>query len=357
MLLHGKQFPQRPYPTGDAGFHCWRTPDCAVDPAHVPVSKMQGARGFQVGKFFRVSIRQSGQTADGHSQLAILRLDQRRAYVPGIRTAIPYLDYRFYHRSGRVPTCRVMLPVVAKQFYDLSEVCLTSENIFDPTAVEHESIGAQLEAVFFCQPTTQRIQELVSSLTVALAHSENRNQFGVRVEANENPCVSEFIGFPGLDVALFLAYESPCFISFNALAAKIPHLLIHNLFAALTRENQKPHDRIAVKLRNALRTTNRSTFKQKLNRKQRLIFRHRHGTKQTGVTFGVCPLALRAAESSQAVSVRSKLLALAITSRAIHVDKLQQALAVCQAILRSLQEITAGISVFRPMLAHTGGVI
>src|SRR5438552_13077876 len=56
--------------------------------------------------------------------------------VPWVGPAIPYLDYRFYHRRRRIASGSIMLPVIAVELYDLREVGLPREYVLNPALVE-----------------------------------------------------------------------------------------------------------------------------------------------------------------------------------------------------------------------------
>ena len=67
------------------------------------------------------SVGQPREAADCHANREILVLDIAGADVARVGASIAYLDYRLYHRSGRVASSGVVLPVIAVYLYDLRE--------------------------------------------------------------------------------------------------------------------------------------------------------------------------------------------------------------------------------------------
>jgi len=113
-------------------------------------------------------------------------------------------------------------------------------------------------------------------------------------------------------VAVFLPDEAPDFVGLNPLASQIAHTGAHERYAALASKHEQPENRVAVQLRDALNCADAGALDKKLNRQQRLIFRHRHGSEQPLVLFRVRLAALHAAEALKAIAVLAALLAFTI---------------------------------------------
>jgi hypothetical protein len=311
-------------------FHRRRHAKGLVYPAEVVICEVKRNRRFQVRQLLAVAECQSRKSFDRLPKRQVLPLHKRRADVAHVRATVAYFYYRLNHRSRRVVSSGIVLAVVAKQLYHLSEVRLSRENILNSFAIKVESIGRKLETVRFRDSITESGQELVSSFAATFAYRVGRNQFCIGVNRDENPSVSEFLRIFRFHVALVLASVGPKLVPLNPFATKIPHLRIHQSYAAFPSENQEPENRIAVELGDSLSAANASAFDQELNRQQCFIFGHGHCAEQSGVFFGVGLATLSTAEALESVAMLPKLAASDIALRAIHGLNIQQALAVCQ---------------------------
>jgi hypothetical protein len=100
----------------------------------------------------------------------------------------------------------------------------------------------------FRHAATQIGQELVCGLAVALADCVSRNQFGVSIQRHKHPGIANLVRVVNFNVALFLADEAPDFVALNPLAVQVPHLRVHERYAAFASEYQQAQNRIAVQL-------------------------------------------------------------------------------------------------------------
>jgi hypothetical protein len=79
-----------------------------------------------------------------------------------------------------------MLPVVAIYLYDLREVCLSCEHIFDSATIEHKAVSRKLETMLFCNALPQVGEECIRGSVVTLADRVRRNQLCVSVDRNNS---------------------------------------------------------------------------------------------------------------------------------------------------------------------------
>ncbi len=68
----------------------------------------------------------------------------------------------------------------------------------------------------------------------------------------------------------------PYLINLHVLHFYVADASAHDLFALLASNYQKLQDRIAVQFGDAFRAANTGTFKQKFQRKDGFVHRHRH---------------------------------------------------------------------------------
>ncbi|MFZ0802214.1 MAG: hypothetical protein WAN70_08610 [Terriglobales bacterium] len=249
-----------------------------------------------------------------------------------------------------------MLAVIAVYFYHLREVCLSCEYVLNALPVEVESISGDLETVLLCHAITKASQELIRGFAVTLPHSVGRNQFRIRVQCDEDPSISGFWRIVYRYPALFLLAECPNFVALNPLALEVLHLRFHESYAALSSENQETENRIAVQSSDALGAANTGAFDEELNRQQRFIFRHCHGTKQADVIFRVGLAAQWAPITLETISVFPETPAFDLALLAIHVTTLQQAPAVvnkkCSAMQLILNAVKRQLILFNTLITH-----
>jgi len=269
----------------------------------IVVGKMQSASSFQIIEFLRKGIRQSRKTPDCHSEGEVASLDETSRDVARVGPSIAYLDYRLYHRRRRVPSSRVVLPIIAVQLYHLREVGLTSEHVLDAFPVEMESVSRDLETVFWRDSVSQTGKKLVRGFAVSFAHGVCRDQLRFGINCNENPSVSDFRRILCFYVTLFLLHEAPQFITLNPLAFEILHCAFEQSYAAFSRKHKQSHDRIAVQASNSLCAANARAFNQQLNRQKCLTFGNCHRTKQPRMFFRVGLTTLRATKPSKSIAV------------------------------------------------------
>lgn len=301
-----------------------------MNTAPIVVSEMQGTGSLQIIQFLAVAKSQTRKTLERLPNRQVLPFDVAGRNVPRVRSAISDFYYRLTQGSGRVAASDIVLAVIAKYLYDLREIRLSREDVFDTLAVEVEAVCGQLEAVFFRNAIPQHRKKLVRCLSRPLPNGVCGNQFRVRIHGDENPSIPKLWGILRLYVTLLFSTETPDLISLDSSAAKSAQLFIHQLRAALTSENEEPEDGIAVHLRNALCAANARAFQQKLNCQQRFVFLNCHAAKQTRAAFSVGFGALTATKTPQTVALLPKLHAFDAASWAIHKSTVQQALAVCQ---------------------------
>ncbi len=101
----------------------------------------------------------------------------RSADVIEVGPSVTNLGYNLRDSWWGVPRFGVMLTVVAKQFDQLREVCLSCKHALDG-AVEVIPVCGDLEAIFRQTPA-QTFQELLRGFPIALADIEVRHQLAV----------------------------------------------------------------------------------------------------------------------------------------------------------------------------------
>lgn len=121
---------------------------------------------------------------------------------------------------------------------------------------------------------------------------------------------------------------------------QVPHSRMHQTGTPFPRENEQAHDRVPIQMRDALSAANRIALKQQLQGERGPILGDVHCTQSPRVPLGVGPLALRAAETPQAVPMFPEALTIDIARPASHCLCgffvvyhgliIQRALAVCQ---------------------------
>ena len=330
LMLRCEQFSDGPHVIGEAAFHRRSHAKALVYPAEVVIGEMQGARGFQIIQFLRESVGKASKAPNRLAHREILALYETGGDAAHIWASIAYFYYCLNHRSGRVASSGVVLPVISVQLYHLGKVSLSGKNVLNIFPVEVESIGCDLDAVFFRHPVAKRSEELVGSSTVPLPNSVGGDQLGFCINSYEHPSITDFGRIFRFYVALFLCNECPDFVALNVFASQIPHLGIHQSYTPLASKNQKAEDRIAVQSGDSLRTANAGAFDEQLNCEQRLVFGNGHRREQSDMIFGVRPTALGATKAAKTVAMLAVLATFAVACWAIHGLKLQQAVAVCQ---------------------------
>ena len=89
---------------------------------------MQCTRCFQIRQFLAESVRQSRESANGHSHREILPFHKACRDVVRMRIASSDFGYNLHDRTWGVPRIGVMLAVVAEQLHKLRKVQTLPEN-------------------------------------------------------------------------------------------------------------------------------------------------------------------------------------------------------------------------------------
>ena len=93
--------------------------------AKIVIREMQRNGCFQVRQFLTESIREPRESANRHAHREVLALHKRRADMVGIGRAQTNLGYNLRDSWWGVPRFSSFeLPVIAKQFHELREICL-----------------------------------------------------------------------------------------------------------------------------------------------------------------------------------------------------------------------------------------
>jgi hypothetical protein len=207
----------------------------------------------------------------------VLPLHVTGGNMVGIRVATADLGYNLRDLSWGVAFIS-LLAIVSVELRKLREVSVTAEGFFDRLAVKDVRIGGQLNATVG-NAAPEITHEGLGVLTGSLANEERENEFGIRVQSDENPLVSEVCWIALADVPRFLHQKSPDFIALDTAAGKVTHFFVHQFLATFASDDKKPHDGVPVQAREPFRGSDRAAFKKALQRPCSGIRAGTHGSK------------------------------------------------------------------------------
>ena len=245
-----------------------------MNAAKVVVREMQCDGGLQMRQLFAESICEPRQSAKLHSHGEVLPFHVRRADMVGIGIARADFGYNLHDWAWGVPRIGVMLAPLAKQLYDLCKIHIQAETLRDHARVVNQAICSQLHAIR--KTTVQVPQKFCRILPRTLANAEGRNQFGFRINGHENPLISNFKGIAAADSPRLLLHEGPDFVNLQVPAVQLAHSRIHQALAAMPRQNQQPHDGVAIQSRESFCAADRAAFHKALNCADRRIGSRQH---------------------------------------------------------------------------------
>jgi hypothetical protein len=166
------------------------------------------------------------------------------------------------------------------------------------------------------------------------------NQLARFLDCGKAIAISESRVVTVFDFPFVLRNVRPDFVGLDFVHREVVDHLFGNLLALCASKNQCPHDRVLVQSGDSLCAQNAVSFKQELDCEQGFLPGNVHAAKRAGVRLSKVPLALRTAETSQAVSVLPEALTLDLAVRATycggvlfivyHGFIVQLTLAVCQ---------------------------
>lgn len=292
-----------------------------MNAAEIIVREVQGDSGLEMRQLFAERIGEPGKPSHLHSHGQILPFHKRCADL--VRVGIALADSGYNPRDAWWGVPRfgsVELSVVAKHLGELREVYIRPEALRHGHRVVVQSIRGQLHAIG--KALVQVPQERPRIGPHALTDAKRGNQFGFGINGNIDPLVAKFGRVSGADVPPFLADVAPDFIDLQIPGVESAHSRVHETDAAFSGDEQKPHDRVAVKAAEPLCGSDRATLQKAVNgslcrvriREERIAGKSGVGFAERGITGSAAP-ALNAAfaEESEPFAV------LVVTSGAGHV--------------------------------------
>jgi hypothetical protein len=265
-------------------FHRGRDSETGMNTAKVVIRKVQGDSGFQVRQLLAERIGEPRKAPKLHPHGQVLPLYKAGRNVPRIRVASPHLGYNLDDWAWGIPRIRVMLAIVAKQFDELREVNVQTECERDAFGVVAQAVRCDLDATG--DTVIQVPKKRTGHFAVPFPNDERRNQFSFLINRHVNPLVAQFGRIVFTDVTRLFLNEGPNFVNLQIPGAQITHSGIHQSGAALTSNDQQPHDGISVESCQPLRAANRAAFKKALNRTHRCVGIRGHSvSRQSSVSF------------------------------------------------------------------------
>ncbi len=143
-------------------------------------------------QFPRKGVSQARESAELHSDGQVLPLYKAGGDMLGIGVAAADFGYNLRDRSWGVALIS-MLAIISVELRKLREVRISRERFFDGLAVEDVSISGQLDAMV-SDAIPEVTHESLSVSAGSFPYQECRNEFGVRVQRDENPLISEVAG-------------------------------------------------------------------------------------------------------------------------------------------------------------------
>lgn len=249
-----------------------------MNTAEIVVTKVQSYRGFQIVQLLRESIGQSGKASHLHSHGQVLSFHETSRDALRIGFALSDLGYNLDDRARGVFCRAVVLPIIAVQFHELSEINFGAKRLLNRIDVKAKSVCRDLYAI------SKTLREIVNKLSGgssrAFADGVAGYEFGISVQRHKNPLVAKIGGIVFANPALLFANVGPNFIALYNLALQVAHLLIHNARAFFSGQDEQLHDRVTVQPRHAFRGANRAAFNEALDSAASNHFRGTHGSER-----------------------------------------------------------------------------
>src|SRR6266481_2635486 len=195
-----------------------------MNTAEIVIREVQGDSGFQIAKFLRKGIGQSGKPSHLHSHGQILSFHKRRADIFLNRVPLFNLGDRLKDWAWGVFGRVVMLAVIAIEFYQLSEVNVCAKSSVNGVNVEPETIRGELHSLG--ETLRKIVNKIIRGRGRTLADDKRGNQFCFRVNGHKNPLVAKLFRVVFADSALLLEPERPYFIALDKVAFQVTHSLI-----------------------------------------------------------------------------------------------------------------------------------
>jgi hypothetical protein len=154
----------------------------------------------------------------------------------------------------------------------------------------------------------QPFDEDVSRALIAFPESEIQNQFAIAFDRDERVLISKVLIVIRLNPLLLFADEGPNFVALYVFDRNADDQPAQDLFALLTGLSQDLHQRVNVKIRDALRAPQAVPFDHKFECHHN-SFLGQVGAFQRGrVRLGVGLFANRATKTAKTIAMRTKAL-------------------------------------------------
>ena len=195
-----------------------------------------------------------------------------------------------------------MLAPIAKQFRQLREVNISSKCFRHTQGVVIESVSCELNAI---RKAVVQVPEKRSRIRPrTLADTKRGNQLTLRINGNVNPLISNFRRVDVAKMTALFLHEAPNLINLQIPGTQFAHSRIHQALTAMPRQNEQPHDGIAIEARQPFCAANRAALNKAVNRPRCCI-----GIRQHRVTrkFRVRPHSTLALQFLQIHLLRTRL--------------------------------------------------
>ena len=201
-----------------------------------------------------------------------------------IEQGLSALRHRLHDWPWGVPRISVMLAIIAKQFCELREVRICPKGFRYGKSVMVKCIGRELHTIRKAIVEVPQKRSSIGPRT--LANPKRRNQFGLGINRNVNPLISDFRRVNVAQMASFFLHEAPQLVNLQILGGQVPHPAIHQTRTAFASDDQQPHDRVSIQAREPFCAADRAAFHKAPNCLDRRIgFRQHCVSRQLRVGF------------------------------------------------------------------------
>ena len=255
-----------------------------MNAAEIIEREMQSDSRFQMRRFFAESVRQSRQPAKLHPHSEVLPFHKTSRDVLRIGVSLAHFGYDLHDWPWGVPRIGIVLAIIAKQFCELREVRICPKGFRYGKSVMVKCIGRELYTIRKAIVEVPQKRSSIGPRT--LANPKRRNQFGLGINRNVNPLISDFRRVNVTQMATFFLHEAPQLINLQIFAGKISHSIIHQTRTVFASDNKQPHDGVAIQAREPFCAANRAALNKAVNRPRCCIgIRQHRVTRKFRVRF------------------------------------------------------------------------